>query len=383
MPGLIFIVALIVMGDLLLKDKKAHTQNRRFFCIITFGMMFLFAALRSTAVGIDTVHRYDHFVMLIDLDWKGFTKHLASLTDEYGQDTFVWLFTRIFPSPYLVEIIMNGFIIWSFACFFYRYSEDISISALMFFAFFFGASLNITRQYVAGSLFLWVIHFLVKKKPAKSIILVLLAVSFHSSAVVLFAFYALYLIRFQLSRKKLLLFAGGALGAFVFFDIIIEFVIAKIFPQYWWYVTGDWAVGNVQFSFLWLVIYSGLIFLLYLQLPKGKEEKKKKKEKIKLKKANAAIGASQRVYCISVVAFVLYVLTSMLTSKIWFLSRMNTYFSFGYAMSAAYIFAKLPHIEKKSAKAIRQIFMLGLAAWAILMYAQDGHGLLPYTFIWD
>ena len=375
MIGLICILMLILLGDATFSNKRALTAKRRIYCSVVFGAMFLFAALRGESVGLDTHNRYEYYAGIFSYGFKEFFNYLSTSSKDVAYDVVIWLISRIFPSAYLIETLMNTFVLFSFAAFFYRYSEDITLSVLMFFAFFFGASLNINRQYVAAAFSLWAIRSIIKNQKIKSFIWLCLAASIHISAIVMFAVYVLYLFRFQLSQRILLVMSLGAVAAFLLFDVIIDFVITYIFPQYWWYTTGSWAVGDISFSVLWLVIYSLLIFLVGRTLPRSFKRKARIQNGV-------IIGRQQRLQCIVVMSYLLYALVSLLQSKIWFLSRMNTYFGFGYAMVVAQIFTRFPGLSKKSAKFVRVAFLLLLSIWAVLMYAQNTHGLFPYVFAW-
>ena len=82
---------------------------------------------------------------------------------EYLYTLYIWIVSRVLPIPWLINGIMDIFILCTFGWFIGRYSSDVTLSSLMFVTFAFAASLNVTRQYVAASFFLIALHFLIQK----------------------------------------------------------------------------------------------------------------------------------------------------------------------------------------------------------------------------
>ena len=236
----------------------------------------------------------------------------------------------------------------------------------MFVTFAFSASLNVTRQYVAASFFLIALHFLIQKMPLKALLPLLLATFIHSSAVILFVIYIIYVIGFNLTRKKVLCFLLGTIAFFFAFDIILD-VFVQIFPQYEYALSG-WTVGDQNFSFLWLFIYLFLFCLIYLLLPRQKNE------------CNHCLQSNSAGMI--VIGFMFYAVLDLLKSELDFVHRVQVYFIFGFCMILPEIFHSL-NLERKSKSAMIIFLKLGVMAWAIFVFAQDGHGILPYDFIWN
>ncbi len=369
MLGYFLILALTVIVGLNADVINQNKKNKKYFIIFVFGMMILFAVLRGYRVAIDYSTRATQMKLLFDMSFSEVLSYTDSVQDgEYLYTLFIWLISRIIKVPWMINGLLDIFVLSTFAWFFYRYSKDVTFASLMFIAFVFTAALNITRQYVAVSCFLIALHFLIQKKPFKALIPLVAAMLIHSSAKLLFAIYILYFIGFRINRKKMMIFFIAVVGAFLAFDRIVDLFV-QLFPQYTYYTKSEWAVGTVSFSVLWLVIYLALFFLMFLSLPSAKLQNKTNMSELD-------------VSGLIMVCFILYAVISLLQSRIWFISRINAYFIFGYCMIIPEILERLK-LEKRG-KSVAMLFLkCGVAVWAVSMFLQNGHGILPYEFIWE
>jgi len=361
--GYILILLVILFGGIGSQKIQESPKKKKVFLFVVFGIMICFAVLRNYSVGIDYSNRVESMQRIFQFNFSDLRYYMEYVVqDEYLYTFFIWMVSRIFPSPWLVNAVMDIFVLSTFGCFFYRYSKDVTIASLMFAAFAFSAEMNITRQYVAAAFFLIALHFLIQKKPIKALLPLIAATLIHTSAVILFAIYIVYIIGFSVSRKKLFLLLAVAVGGFFAFEFILEWFIS-VFPQYSYALKG-WAVGNESFSGLWLGIYLFLFAVHFVTLPQKNSD------------------ASDEVTGIVSVGFVLYALMGVLKSVLWFIHRMQVYFIFGFCMIIPEILFNL-RATPRLKQSLSIVFKLGLAIWAILMFIQDGHGILPYKFIWE
>lgn len=373
MIGYIWILLLIVGGGLLFPNLNTNKRNRKLYIYLVFGTILLYVILRGENVGIDNANRYRTVRLLAEYDWNAFSEYLSTQTEEHLYTIILWLITRLIPSPHFVGVVWDVFIILTFAFFFYCYSEDLVLSNLMYAAFVFAAEMNTTRQYIAAAIFLWVIIAVLNKRYILSFILILISMTFHASALVLFIVYALIPLKYQMTKTSFTITICAALSGFFAFDIIANMFVSY-FPQYSWYLRGAWAVGDKSFSVLWLGIYSILALLAMLCLP-GRSKA--------LTTEAVVIDEKYKIQSIVTFFFAIYATTSLLTSKVWFVSRMNVYFVFAYCMVISVIFNRLPFFTKRSVRLLRGVFIAGLFVWAIMMLRQNAHGILPYEFFWE
>lgn len=380
MFGIYLILFLILTLPILLRGINHAGNNRKMYCILVFGAMFLFAALRGSSVGIDNANRYSNYTEMCRLDFaKAFRFMLEKNKYQYGYAFTTVILSRIIPSAHFIMLIFDGFVLFTVGLFFYRHAEDITIASLMYFSFAFSASLNITRQYLACAFFIWAIEMILRNKRIESILFLAAAALLHTASVILFASIYFIFSDFRLTRKKLLFVSTVAVLAFIFFDEISQFVVKRFLPQYSWYLRGSWAVGDVEFSILWLIIYIVIGVGLLLCIKPNHQGIAAENY---IYQPNGSI-VREKMFFISSIFYVIYALLSMLTSKVWIISRLEAFFEIGYYFTVGNVIKRIPNVSNGTKRIIRSVFIAGMSVWAILMFKQDGHGLFPYVFFWE
>lgn len=96
---------------------------------------------------------------------------------------------------YQTLLFVSGFIIYIFMIKGMIRAEDkknIGIMCLIYFCLLFGPSFNIIKQMIAGAIILWGFPFIFERKLKAFIIVVLVATTFHASAILFIVLYFLY-----------------------------------------------------------------------------------------------------------------------------------------------------------------------------------------------
>ena len=170
------------------------------FNISTIGMVlvFLILAFFSMArdgIGID----YESYYMHIGLIQKGSPHYM-----EIGFKLFVRFLARFSTNPRWVIVFMSFF-----TCLFYmlviiKWSEDKTLSIFLFLTWgYYFFSFNTVRNYFAYSLALFSLIFLAEKKYIRFLICLIIAASFHKSALVCIP---LYLLATRSYKRKYVLY---------------------------------------------------------------------------------------------------------------------------------------------------------------------------------
>ena len=188
----IYIVLLfgILLSGSLYKPNKSN-RRKRIYCVIVFFSLCLVCMLRKYTVGYDLYgHYYNSFSKIARMDWK----LLPTIGYEYGYAIFNKLIAIVFVDPQWYIAIHSLIVIGVTGWFIYRNSDDVVLSSVMFITtnvwFMY---MNIMRQALACSVCLIAVEVWKRKdiKIKRWILffaLVVLASTFHSSAVV-FVFY--------------------------------------------------------------------------------------------------------------------------------------------------------------------------------------------------
>ena len=217
---IVFIIS-IFFSRLALKsfDKKTNLIGLIFSAISILAPVLL-AGMRDETVGTDTLNyiwmfenacncnSFNEFSMTapsIELGYLLFTYLISRVCDE------VWLYLAIFHFLIIMPVFWVG----------YKNSARLSLPLLMFIflILFYNESLNITRQYVSISLGLVAIHQLLQRHFKSSMAFTIVAITFHTSSILLFSYYIVYYITRKYPLK-------GNSSRYLMY--IVSFVIAFI-----------------------------------------------------------------------------------------------------------------------------------------------------------
>ncbi|MER2295053.1 MAG: EpsG family protein [Desemzia incerta] len=201
---------LLFIYSLLLKFKKKNLKKLFLFLMTT--QLILINGLRSMWIGTDTNRYFRYFNEV-----RSFEK-ISSLFD-YNMEIGYTLYQKaigLITTDFNVFLLITAALIYIPVAFFvYNYSKNFFLSYLLFITFeFFAFTLSGIRQSLAISIGLFAFHFAVQKKPKFFLFAVLLAISFHTSAVVLLMFYPL--INVKLNTKHLIFLTLTYTAFFIF-----------------------------------------------------------------------------------------------------------------------------------------------------------------------
>ena len=211
---------------------KSSTKNKRSFCIWCFVLLFLLSGFRGETVGGDLKRYLPEFY---NVAHSSFAKVFDSGYHEPGYVIFIKLLSlismdnRSFLLGTALAAMIGPFILT------YKYSNNPVVSVLLYYAMgYYTNTFNNIRQSLALSVAFCIVPFLVNRKFWKYLIGVLIATSFHYSAIILLIVYPL--ITRDLSFKRIMVYlASGLVLVYLFtFDIfsyIVTFALNKYDPE--------------------------------------------------------------------------------------------------------------------------------------------------------
>ncbi len=201
----IYIVSLFACLFLGLTTKTGSNKDKRRYAVFCFGLMIIVSALRHYTVGRDLAsHYYRMFSTIANLSWGqlGLTSYDVGFAGFYK---IISLFTQ---DPQWMIVIHSILVIGVSGWFIYRNSDDVRVSTIMFIAgntwFMY---LTMLRQSLAICIILialevWKTNFKLVWKWVLYVLLIALATSMHSSAIVFIA--APLLLKLKFKRKEIL-----------------------------------------------------------------------------------------------------------------------------------------------------------------------------------
>lgn len=170
--------------------KNSQFINNKYFVFTVLIGLILFSGLRylNTLYSDEWIYR-NEYSDIGNMDLKA----IFSLNLEPGFALLNWLLYKISPQPQLLifvcAVITNALIVSTIA----RFSEKFELSILLFICVgYYMTSFNIMRQYLAVSIIFWAIRYVNKGEFKKYFICVLIASTFHYSALILIPAYFIY-----------------------------------------------------------------------------------------------------------------------------------------------------------------------------------------------
>lgn len=222
------LTAIFALGAFLSFYKPSRTKSL-VILIVSTVCLFIVSSLRY-GIGFDYASYSEQYVQMSQMSLFEFT---SKYRYEFGFCLFMKLCTFISRDPVFffaaVSLIISAltalfiytecdFRFWGFAVYFY-----------MTLGYFYG-SMNLLRQYLAASVALFSIRFILKRKPIPFFIIVLAASLFHMSALILIPVY--FLANIRLNRKILLIYAAVTAAGYIFSEPILKFITSRIYTYY-------------------------------------------------------------------------------------------------------------------------------------------------------
>ncbi|MCL2697124.1 MAG: EpsG family protein [Oscillospiraceae bacterium] len=335
-----------------------NEKQKKRYLIFVFTLAALAAALRGISVGADTRQFAGAYVEIGYLSWdRAFT-----LRYEPGFIILCKLLNFISSDYQLLFIVTSAFITFSFARFIYKNSDNIVISTVVFFCMFFAQSMNLMRQYIAVGILLFGLEFLKRKKYNRFLLFVLLAASFHYSAIVS----AVYIILYRLIIKRGAFLALSIVYALIFINyrqILGFFTSFSLLSQYEGYVGSSFDVQDTETRPLKILMI--ILVLVFIKIS-GNEENEKENLKPNFHvNMLLAWGAIE-----------------MISINMKILSRFITYFDVIMLVSVSKALSRIKH---KNIRIIFNfiIFLAMIGYFYVTRIRNNSMGVMPYKFFWE
>lgn len=235
--------------------KRYNNKNKKsgfvYFILISL-MMVAVIGLRDVTIGIDTVNYCNTFNNLSNVSWSYLSNNKLT---EPGYSFICILFNKLNLNFHVFLIFMAFLYIIPVSYIIFKYSKSPCFSYILFIAFgLFTFSMSTIRQTMAMSLVLIAFIFMQKRKLIPFIVTVLLAATFHMTAVVFLPAY--FLNRLKLSKKILLILFSIGILLIVFKEQIRLVLNSNARLSYKGIETG----GNLMYIFLLGTVIIGLLF---------------------------------------------------------------------------------------------------------------------------
>ena len=325
--------------------------NKKWYVILCGIEIILLASLRGYTVGADTqvyLKALEHYGSLssrellvaplvypFDFEFGYFWLTKISALLGIGKTEFLFLISVIIYIPVFANIT--------------RYSSMPYFSILSYFAFgFFSLSLGIFRQMIAISILFCGWEYIRKRKLIKFLLVMGLAMLFHTTAVISLLLYILYGIKWE--RVAWLIIPAELL--LLVFGRSVVLIAFKLMPQYSGYLDGKYDIQGG--SYVMLMVINVILFACIFINKKGRFNDD-----------------------ITICALILAVLLQAIGYSMAIFGRIVPYYSI-------YIIFALPNIVNGFNKSLRRsvnfVVIIGLFLMAILEFSGNEYVTPYYTF---
>lgn len=367
--GLLFLDVVLALA---IRRKSNSDYYKKVLLIIMFGAMTIIAGFRGVSVGIDTMN---YSLMYTSIREGGFAAlSQLSVQYEWGFLLLAYLLSRLFSSSvalfFTCALVINGL----FARTFYKYSKDVALSTFLFIIWFFPSTMNTMRQYMALAIVLFALQYIEKKEPLKYLLVVLIAMSIHTTASIFFVLVIFTFKKMRVNIKTIMISAIASMVALNFFDFILN-IFFKYFSQYERFMSSTKYTSQSSVSVGWILFYilTAAVFAYTIY-----REEKQSTEEIDVD-MTFSIFDTENLFCI---LYIISIVCMIFSGRLWIATRINSYFRFAICLIMPVVMKFIDqHIGR-----FRLFTYLGFyAIFGYLghsMFLIDGHRLLPFLFFW-
>ena len=240
----IILISAIIIGSFLFKKKKKS------YLFIICILMSIIAVLRNILIGNDTLNYYRTFSSIVEIG----NEYFLSSRLESGY-LFLNLFFSYFSKDFNAFLItISLFINFSICYTIFKESKNPTLSLLLFiFLRLFFNEMNIVRQYIAIAIVLFSLKYVKNRNLVKFILCILLASTFHTSAIAAILLYFLYGKLIEKNMKIIIYVVSIIL--FLFLDVFLNIITSKLghYSSYIDTYNNSYKLGNVLMFILILI----------------------------------------------------------------------------------------------------------------------------------
>lgn len=183
--------------------RQMISKKKNWPLLIFFTLYFLLLALRAVEIGADTFRYVEIYELVNVTDWADLANVRGS---EMGYSILTKICSVIWDDPQFFLAVVALVTTVPIMILYFQESENSMVSMVLFITFpVFMMNFSGLRQGVAISIGVLAYYMTKKKRLIPFILAVLLAMSFHVSAFILFLMYPLYHLRFRKAHMVLVL----------------------------------------------------------------------------------------------------------------------------------------------------------------------------------
>lgn len=354
-------------------------KRKKRYIVFSFACLAIISMLRSYNVGRDLqAHYYKTFLRVVNMDWN----NLFTLGYENGYLVFYKIISMFTSDGQRMIAIHALIVIGITGWFIYRNSENVVMSTFLFITtntwFMY---MTMMRQAMAVSFVLVALEIWKRKdwrikRFVLYVLVVVLAMQFHSSAFIAFIIPIFDYLPFK--RKHILISTIVMIVSFALYNQLFKAVsLLQIGKRDYteFYSSSGEAINIISLYFVFiyaLIFIIGIVSLVYY---KGEENQSSKLN------VTDESGFSNSFILYMVLALVVCRITGL---KINIMARMTYYFMpFVYILLPRAIASFRNYRNKKIVKYGIYVLMTAAFVWLTYRSAASMYGTVPYQFYWE
>lgn len=354
-------------------------KRKKRYIVFSFACLAIISMLRSYNVGRDLqAHYYKTFLRVVNMDWN----NLFTLGYENGYLVFYKIISMFTSDGQWMIAIHALIVIGITGWFIYRNSENVVMSTFLFITtntwFMY---MTMMRQAMAVSFVLVALEIWKRKdwrikRFVLYVLVVILAMQFHSSAFIAFIIPIFDYLPFK--RKHILISTIVMIVSFALYNQLFKAVsLLQIGKRDYteFYSSSGEAINIISLYFVFiyaLIFIIGIVSLVYY---KGEENQSSKLN------VTDESGFSNSFILYMVLALVVCRITGL---KINIMARMTYYFMpFVYILLPRAIASFRNYRNKKIVKYGIYVLMTAAFVWLTYRSAASMYGTVPYQFYWE
>lgn len=240
---------------------KSNKRISTFLTMTTFLFLWFLTAFRSSNIGNDT----STYIYYFNIFSKGIDK---SRTFEVGYQYLNYFIGKITNDPHIFIIIIASIMYGGIIYYIYKYSKNSAISLCLFFGYFFSIFTSIFRQGIAMIIVLYGYQKLKEGKKITAALLFIIAMSFHTTAIISF----LLFLNIDILKKKWIVLSLTLLCGLISSTGLFNTLFSGFLPRYTHYFESRYtATGWISVSYS-LIIYIIWYMLISKSINKNNQE---------------------------------------------------------------------------------------------------------------
>lgn len=233
---ILFLLTVFYVKNILDLDR---TQKNKIILFIAFFQLFFIHAFIDPYNFNDTPSYAEAYDIMCKYGYKNYFNYAYFLKSEIGYILLMWVSSWISSNTQFIFIVTSIIILGGYFYSIKNYSSIVWLSILILLITNFNQSLFVIRQYIGISIILCSFKYVISRNFRKFLLMLLLACSFHYSAIISIFLYFAYGFNFSERKKAVLMIITCVLLSILFKYAYV--VAANMLSGYTAYLEGEGA----------------------------------------------------------------------------------------------------------------------------------------------